>query len=609
MGNELIPELHDCLKLTTLQHNFADFDRFLKYAPNTRSWNGVLQHHCKITKENEETFPAWPTDRDTFLLHMADGIAANFSRHSQTYRRETSFALHKVWKAKYSEGDKRLKEDGEIIELLKFYQADPTFDDFVKRYGYILQSRPEDAHVGMNVTSLYTHLILTGKFYRFFKRSTTLRVEENEIKPTPEGIGILTERKMKEWQIYLARCKFHFHQNPIRARDMNILEHLETTIKEIEAQYYDNLLFSSSDEILLYYDEDSVLESIRAIAGKNGLWMSVVRARKQLEELKGLKAYEPSRLPNHKEENLYGLLSDSISPPICEICQMAKAERIWPADYLRQFGGDTEVTKDRTEDLCKLCFDIRCRPSKLKKLREWTEKENVGVIWMKIDLDYDLLTTVLGTSYLEYLRQTNPNANQSDAGVRFSMVYEFQQDYNEFIRSFTENLFKSFGLEQVESILKDMFCIRSERTTIVFQVLKIFSDTLEEYFPDFRGLPQGPIKASLTCCNSKFPFFEVWRGIQEQTSTLQISLIGHGRIETSFAYLEQMLLAAKMPYKKSSFHKLAEISKLSEKLAELKFNDRSEREDYTSYEDLKRTLLPLGMDFQSILTFTKLVGG
>jgi len=53
---------------------------------------------------------------------------------------------------------------------------------------------------------------------------------------------------------------------------------------------------------------------------------------------------------------------------------------------------------------------------------------------------------------------------------------------------------------------------------------------------------------------------------------------------------------------------LAEISKISERLAELKFQDQSEKGDFETYEALKRNLLPLGMDFSSLLTFAKLLG-
>lgn len=596
MGKDLIPELHDCLKLTTLRHNFSDFDRFLKYAPNTRTWQGVLQHHC------DEDFLAYPTDKETFLLHMADGMAANFSRHEQDYK-GISFTLCKLWNPIAIKDDKRLKEDNEIKELLRFLDKDPTWEAFSKRYEHILRSRPEDARAGMNITSLYTHLVLTGKFYRFFKKSSTLMVEGDEIEPDIKKISQLRVRKQTEWKIYLARCKFYFNQKPFRARDMNIFELLEDTISQIEQEFYDNLIFLSSNEILIYYDEESVLERISTIAREKGLWVSVVWIRKPLSDLK------PSKLPKEALKHLYESLLPSISPPICEICQMAPADKIWPSDYLKQYGEDLEIVGEGTENLCDNCFSIRSRPSKLRKLKGWTETENVNVIWIKFNLDYAVLTETLQNLYLDYLKKSNPSAKPDDAEVRFSLIYEFQEDYNEFLQSIKNGLYESFGTNCMETILKEMFCLKIEKTLDVFKILDLLNKKLDSFFPEFKKIVGGPIRVSIACCNSKFPFFEVWRTVEEQTANLQISLIGHGRIETSFNYLEQMLIATRGFYRKSALHKLAEISKLSEKLAELKFNDRSEKGDFETYEALKRNLLPMpmGMDFQSILTFAKLI--
>src|SRR3989338_3971618 len=605
MNRKLIPELHDCLKLTTLQHNFSDFDRFLKYTPNTRTWKGVLQHHCKASKEGEESFPAWPTDIETLLLHIADGMSANFSRHTQNYKGETSFTLYKLWNSDALKEDKRLKEDKKIIELLKFYATDPTFEDLIKQYGYILKSRPEDAHAGMNITSLYTHLVLTGKFYRFFRTSHSLKIEEKEIIPAIEKVSDLRESKMRNWQIYLARCKFHFNQKPVRARDMNVFEHLGNTILQIEREFYDNLLFLNSNEVLIFFDDKSILEKIETIAKQNGLWLSATWVRKPLIEIK---SSEPSKIAGNRSEHLYGILQSIISPPLCEICQMAPADKIWPSDYLKQFEEDTEVIDEGTENLCNNCFSIRNRPSKLKKLKKWTEAENVSVVWIKLNLNYDLLTKVLYKLYLDYLKKSNPKVRIEDAEVRFSLIYEFQQDYNEFLEELRNGLFESFGHDCVETILKDMFCLKIEKIRDVFKILNLLDKKLNSFFPEFKKLLEGPIMVSIACCNSKFPFFEVWRAIEEQAANLQILLVGHGRVETSFNYLEQILVAAKESYKKSALYKLAEISKLSEQLAELKFYDRTEKGDFESYEALKRNLLPLGMDFEGILTFAKFIG-
>jgi len=610
MSNELIPELHDCLKLTTLQHNFSDFDRFFKFTPVTRTWQGVLQHHCKIPKKDGEAFPAFPTDRETFLLHMADSIASNFSRHEQNYKGENAFVLHKIWNPHEVKEDLRLKSDDEIIKLLKFYSSDPTFEELVREYGYILKSRAEDAKSGKNITSLLTHLTLTGKFYRFFKNSKVLTVDSAELIPELGKIHALTVSKSNKWQIYFMLCKLNFNQQPFRARDLNIFELLEDTMNAIAERFHDNILFASSEEFLIFYDELSVFEEIRDIALKNGFWLSVERARISLTEIKKMKKPDIDSLP--RKESIKNIFSSSlpekIEPPLCEICQMEHGRMTWPGDYLLQYGFDEDIESQGTDHLCENCFSIRKKPSRLRKLKHWTDF-GANVIWLRVVLDYKKLTSALEQLYFEYLQKLNPKASRDDAQVRFSLVHEFQQDYNYFLNALKGELINAFLSDNVETLLRDMFCIKAESKTDVFAVLELLNNLLKSLFPELLKKLDNPMKASLSFCSSKHPFFEIWREIKEQTSDLQINLVGKGSIKTTYKYIDDIILARNEKYRKSALHNLAEIAKISEKLAEIKFNDRSEKNDFYSYEALKRHLLPIGMDFRSILTFVKLLEG
>jgi len=597
MPNELIPELHDVLKITTLQHNFEDFDeRFSKYSPSTRSWKGVLQHHCG------EDFPAFPTDKETFLLHFADGLAAGFSRRKQSYKGK-GIILYKLWNSNWQSRDLRLREEEEIIDLLKFLSKDPTYDEFKDKYRQILESSAEDTHPGMNITSLETHLTLTGKFFRFLKNSTNLTVGDDEIISSIGGISDLTKSKMNSWHLYLTRCKFKFNQKPMRARDLNILGLLEEVTRRIKENFYDNILFTTSDETLIFFDDPLVLDKINSIVTTHGLWMSIYQSRPRIGEIK----YFPKKL-RFEGKHLYSLLPTVISPPICEICQMLGATKEWPNDYYSQFGKDPEITEEGTEHLCETCFSIRSKPSKLKGLKIWTEAENTDVSWMKISLNYESLTTTLQQLYLNYLRKLNPLAKVEDAEVRFSLISEFYKDYDSFLLGLKNSLLSRFGEPGVEILLKDMFCIKMEKRQNIFLLLQEFNTNLDLFFPEFKKLPEVPIQVSLVYSRSKFPFFEVWRLIEDQSSDLKISLIGHGSIETSLKYLDDILFAGTSSYRKTALYKLAEISKISERLAELKFKDRSEKSDFESYDALKRNLLPLGMDFSSLLTFAKLLG-
>ena len=279
---------------------------------------------------------------------------------------------------------------------------------------------------------------------------------------------------------------------------------------------------------------------------------------------------------------------------------MAPAERLWPDDY--RAGPD--VTEEGAERLCESCFEIRKRPSKLRKLSKWAEDTNV--IWFKITLDYKCLMDALKGLYCAYLRQGGSRAGEEDAKVRFSLVYEFLQDYDGFLNKMNKELAATIGEESLEDIMKDLYCIRSDSPVNIFKPLKIFNECMNEFFPEFKKLSECPIKIGIAHCGAKFPFFEIWRELIKKHD-LQIILIGRGIIRTSIKYIDQLLIAKEGNYKKSALHKLAEIAKLSEKLAELKFADRSEKEDFGNYEILKRHLLPMGLDFHGILTFARLI--
>jgi hypothetical protein len=595
MSRDLIPELHDILKVTTLRHDFEDFGPFQACAPDTRTWRGVLQHHCS------ERFPAYPTDRETFLLHMADGLAANFSRKQVDIQGETAWTVYRVWNPKSTSEDERLSDPKDIRKMLEFLGGDPTYEEFRRRYEHVFQSRAEDAHPGMNVTTLDTHVRLVGQFYRFLQHSALLHVSEEEVGNAASrgagGVSDLRERKQREWQIHLIRCRPRLLTNPFRARDLNIFACLEEFLEAAGAKLGDNILFAGAEELLLCCDDLKILDDLMALAARHGIALDIEKKRQRLD-MANLK------FKRRPDESLYPALEANILPPLCEICQMSKATRVWPQDYLAALGGQAGEVEEGRDYLCETCFAIRSRPSRLKKLAHWRQGE---LVWVRFGLDFYDLHESLRRLYLTYLRSLDAKADESKAEVRFSLVAEFQQDYQKYLAHVGKQLLKRFGEGRTEVILPDFFCVKAESGKDVLGVLRCLGGAARAFFPAFVTLPDSPLRLSLTFCDVRYPFFEIWREWQEQQSEIEVRAVGHGELALRLKDLEKFLQLSEFPFRKSALHDLAEISRISEQLAELRFRGRGEKGERPTFEHLSE-FLPLGLKFEGILTLAKLLG-
>jgi len=628
--NGLVPELHDVLKLTDLHHyNITKWDKdrynlYSKYLPKTETWRGVLSHHCPAPSWEQVDF--YPTEPDTFFLAIADNLASSFSRPSAEEKGTGIFRTHKMWKHEILEHtDVRLGENKQIIDLLQFLATDPSWTSFLEKYKGLLIQRPEDAHQGKNITSLYTHCCLTGQFYRLLKGYPEFKVVTEDLQnKTQSEIYKLIGQKMSQWQLTIVRIKLHSFLNPFRARDLNFLSELEELKNELLNAYRDNIYFETSDEIHLILAEEQKISDITQIAREKGFWIEMVKARRPLYEIKP----NPETMKSPKYDNLYDL-PPQIAPPICSLCQAAKATKDWPNDYIlshRKLCSDcTELItnnplatvvellceSDREnlqdilqesarEELCETCFNIRSKEPKLPKLGTWWYNQTSNVAWLKIKLNFDHLLSTLSHIYSSTFQTSSPTE------IRFSVIREFQDDYNEFLRSIQKDILSSFNYEDVEVLLDDFFCLKINRLGESLKLLGIYYRLLQEFLPNFLKITPSPLKFTIVCANLKFPFSEVWRNIEKADDDIYVSIVNRGTMQSTITALPALVANSSMKYRQSSLHKLAKVEEVSIKLAELTFKDRSDKEDFSTYSKLDNELRPV-LDFRSILTFTKLI--
>ncbi|HEC88519.1 MAG TPA: hypothetical protein ENI52_04290 [Thermoplasmata archaeon] len=577
MGEALIPEIHDIGKLTNKKHNFEELNIDL----NTATWKGIQEHHCS------GNFTKYPTNLDTFLLCIADSKASAVSRAVRG-KGHAVYNVYKLWKPPREKMTIPLiKTDKGIQEIINFIASKPTADEFFRKYERFLKERSEDANPGCNITSLYVHSKLTGQFYRILKSIKNKQIKDADIKGKTKGeISNLIRMVGNKWKITVLKVKIHFPQNPVRAKDMNVFKLMEEFIGDIKKRYPDNVMFSTSNELLILSPvESNLLEYMENRAEKFGFWLEI-KSENQL--IRGLNL-EKMRNVSSK----YFELSPKINPPICEICQLRKASR--------------EIVEGEViEHLCEKCFNIRNLGATLPKLADWEKTGNPKVVYIKISLEMDELVAILKKLYISYLKEVGITNAEEVVEIRFSLLSEFQTDYNEFLSALETKIINKYGEENVQQILKDFLCIKIEKTSEIKQILKIYSEYFKNFFPKFRE-NLSPIKVSLTCANVKFPFIWNWKILDNPKDDINVSLIGKGEMNLKAKQIDE-LLNIKLPSIKL-LHDLSRTSEISKKLAWIMLNDKSEKQRYREFEGLRKAILSSGIDYDDILIFAKIMGG
>jgi len=537
-----------------------------------------------------------------------------------------AWTVHRLWKPQAAAIDQRLARHDDIMDMLDRLARDPDFEDFYRRYEDIFRTRSEDAGPGMNVTSLDTHVRLVGRFYRFLRKSSALKVAEEEVRrAVDQGLAAaersratqpaeanldpaqikpvadLREQKKREWRIHQFRCRPRILPNPFRARDLNIFGFLKEFLNEVQARFGDHLLFASTDEVLLYSDSPDLLEQIRLLAAPRGIQLEVDSKKKNLIEA-------DTKLSRDWRAESPPPPVDTIKPPLCELCQMHPATKVWPRDYLASSAAeDEEEIQEGTDYLCETCFVVRSCPSRLRKLAHWEDWAQGDIIWARVRLDFSRLCETLHQLYWGYLRSLDPVTPEEKAEVRFSLLGEFQRDYDSYLGELARRLVQHFGEERTERVLPSLFCLKADTGEDVFKVLRGYLRTLQDFFPAFLGDAGSPLVLSVAISDVRYPFFEVWRAWQDQRSEVEILAVGHGELCLAARHLERFLKLADFPFRRSALHNLAEISRISQQLAELRFRARGERDERQTLEHLSE-FLPLGLDFSGILTLAKLKG-
>ncbi|MEM1971224.1 MAG: hypothetical protein QXM92_02025 [Candidatus Anstonellales archaeon] len=546
-----VPELHDIgkiildiekykqiaknKKLCIKGHTILPTDK--KYFEQSPSWLGQFHHKIsgatidkwvekiKEIVNIEENCITTENIHDLFVLLLADGAAATISRVVEKSVSEESESkqkgIYKLWK-----GDCDIDKSKEytLCDLIDEINNCNDGNEFLDKYKSILQTIPEDKDYRRRVTTLYTHLELVGKIYNIFKESTCIKgtpstgmvVEYKGVKDKisdAEHIKHIDHAK-HNWLITLALCKINFTHFFVRYHDIFLLKRRQELMDDIKNnKYKNNIMFTTSDSLLLFLpsksNNNSVYSDIFKSLLDNGFYIEVEESTRPI-------SYEKSKSDCRKQYFIYHSdieKSLEIEPPICEVCQLRRAEK---EPYL----------KDSIKEwLCDKCKNIRESSKSLITYDTW-EKEGISnVCWFKFSIYPSKLEQWIQYAYKEYLKHRNLKLDNEEEFRPLALQVDFNNDYNSMLKKFWEKI-QSIERESIVRPIEDYYELGLSKYSPILlrEIIKTYICVFKEYFPKCASDDKSPINLSLFIGSIKYPIREYWRYLdsKENKSFLNI---------------------------------------------------------------------------------------
>lgn len=616
-SKKFLPELHDIGKLVESKvkedvkkqigkswkgHVFVDFDfkSFGILQPTSPSWWGQYHHEIRSDKDiNDWKEISQDFRLGLFLLILADHLASSVSRVTLRVDRKkpTHEGTLKLWNKNYYSSQRSkgkfwaaFKTIDDLKILFNEIENCQSGEEFLSKYRECLLLTPEDKLVPRNVTSLYTHAELVGKIYRVLEKNTKLITEPDgsiaveyngkKVKTIKEAEGdnfiYYKDKQGKEyyginkgkWQARLIKCWIKFPHSFVRLHDINLLRKREELINCITSYYKDEVIFTTSDFIILFLPLNQDLgEILKPLLD----WGFYIEAEETLADLgilnsildrKTLQARQSNEQPrlnilNNRATKVYRryLMSEipyEIQPHICDICQQKR--------------GVERIKETIREWVCEKCQEIRDIGEPFREYATVWEEEGVKVCWFKFSLDQNKLETWLQNAFEEYIDSYNfKQANiLKDEFRPLALQVDFNKDYKEMLKEF----WKEFS--RVEDIKKpiaeyDELGVFKYSPELTKMVIETFLNIFEQYFPDCACDKLSPISLSLSIASIKYPIREHWRFFEENIKNF-LNLRHHKVFEENYTKDELKIIIEKAINVKTSSSFLHRLAQLEESL-------------------------------------------
>ena len=246
-----------------------DWQELGESAPDNATWLAIAYHMYQGAQWVRDLRIAPDiviSDEDRFRLFLvvvSDHLAATAGRVLETGGSGKATEVYRLWQPKYSQTIKAeaepIKDVGTLRQMIQWIRSDPGSEgEFDKRYGASLRRKPEDESIPRNVTSLHSHLWLTGKFYRVLGRYAVLKTDPLRVEFGGQAAST-THDAEQLWECCLVRAVVCFYQQPVRPADLGIFERLNDAHTEFAKKFADNLLFAAGDNLWLFLPSQTLL--------------------------------------------------------------------------------------------------------------------------------------------------------------------------------------------------------------------------------------------------------------------------------------------------------------------------------------------------------------
>lgn len=526
--------------------------------PTSDTWAVVCHHGNPAYRDLPDTaIPDLDQRRRVFLTVLADHLAATVGRavaRGQASVNETVVSV--LWQRERGRAEPvPIRTPAELERALNLVDSASSLEAFEARYGDDMRRVPEDKNALRSVTSLLSHLVLTGKFCRLLENATTLGSDEQG-RPClvmGEWSARSTEEAESTWRGRLIRAEIRFHQQPARVGDLNVFERLQQAHMAFAEDYPDHLLFRSANTLWLFLpgageegqpDLHELLRpytdagfyalcQVQERALRNlGVWMTE-EAREEMTEVlaEGQSSTRVSHRHRLEWESVYPAdIEASFEPPICDICQTRQAQAYPYATA--------------TDYLCPLCKEIRDQGIE----QRWLEDEPM-VAWIRVALDPDALDRTIVRLYSAYVDRLRlgPKTKQAKDGIKASLrmpalLRDFTQDLSTLWDQFASLLWQMGG-ERFFPLADDAWVLPVKQGAQVYTILAEYGALLEEFFPALLEVEAGvlPLRLGLSLAPAKYPFYQHWRYLDPPPAPVSVHVVGKEPLEVSLNGLRALL--------------------------------------------------------------------